>query len=237
MPRNMLLSLATVMVAALAATAVSTAAAAPGPSTGHPLSASAPLVLGHRGAAGYRPEHTAGGYELAAAMGADYIEPDLVPTKDGVLVDRHEPDISQTTDVASHPEFASRKTTKVIDGVTITGWFTTDFTLAELDTLRAIERLPDIRQHNTLYNGLWRVPTLQDDIDQLRALTAKYHRQIGIIPEIKHSTYFRSIGLPMEQRLLDVLGSNGLDHRGAPVIIQSFEVGIFSGCISTPGCH
>jgi glycerophosphoryl diester phosphodiesterase len=117
-----------------------------------------------------------------------------------VLVDRHEPEISQTTDVASRPEFADRKTTKVIDGVTETGWFTTDFTLAELKTLHAIERLPDIRQHNTLYDGLWRVPTFQDDIDQARELSLKYHRHVKLVPEIKHSTYFRSIGLPMEQR-------------------------------------
>jgi glycerophosphoryl diester phosphodiesterase len=186
---------------------------------------SEPLVLGHRGAAGYRPEHTADGYELAAAMGADYIEPDLVPTKDGVLVDRYEPEISQTTDVASHPEFANRKTTKVIDGVTTTGWFTTDFTLAELKTLHAVERLPDIRQHNTLYNGLDQVPTFQEDIDEARELSAKFHRRIGIVPEIKHSTYFASIGLPMEQRVLDVLRRNGLDNQGSKVIIQSFEVG------------
>jgi glycerophosphoryl diester phosphodiesterase len=217
-------TLTAVTVAALAATAVSTAAAAPSWSGGG-HHASTPLVLGHRGAAGYRPEHTAGGYGLAAAMGADYIEPDLVPTKDGVLVDRHEPEIGGTTDVASHPEFASRKTTKVIDGVTTTGWFTTDFTLAELKTLHAVERLPDIRQHNTMYNGLYQVPTFQDDIDQARALSAKYHRQINLVPEIKHSTYFGSIGLPMEQRVLDVLRRNGLDHRGSKVIIQSFEVG------------
>jgi glycerophosphoryl diester phosphodiesterase len=220
-------SIATLAVAALAATAVSTAvsaaAAVPGSSADH--RASVPLVLGHRGAAGYRPEHTAGGYDLAVAMGADYIEPDLVPTKDGVLVDRHEPEISQTTDVASHPEFANRKTTKVIDGVTTTGWFTTDFTLAELKTLHAIERLPGIRQHNTLYDGLWQVPTLQDDIDQARELSLKYHRHINLVPEIKHSTYPRSIGLPMEQRVLDVLRRNGLDNRGSGVIIQSFEVG------------
>jgi glycerophosphoryl diester phosphodiesterase len=208
---------------AIAATAVSTATAAPRSSGDH--SATVPLVLGHRGAAGYRPEHTAGGYDLAVAMGADYIEPDLVPTKDGVLVDRHEPEISQTTDVASHPEFADRKTTKVIDGVTTTGWFTTDFTLAELKTLHAIERLPAIRQHNTLYDGLWQVPTLQDDINQARELSLKYHRHVNLVPEIKHSTYFRSIGLPMEQRVLDVLRRNGLDHRGSGVIIQSFEVG------------
>jgi glycerophosphoryl diester phosphodiesterase len=223
-------SIATLAVAALAVTAVtiaataaSTATAAPGSPGGHRVSV--PLVLGHRGAAGYRPEHTAGGYDLAVAMGADYIEPDLVPTKDGVLVDRHEPEISQTTDVASHPEFADRKTTKVIDGVTTTGWFTTDFTLAELKTLHAIERLPAIRQHNTLYDGLWQVPTFQDDINQARALSLKYHRHVNLVPEIKHSTYFRSIGLPMEQRVLDVLRRNGLDNKGSGVIIQSFEVG------------
>jgi glycerophosphoryl diester phosphodiesterase len=228
LPRPTIRSLTTVAVSVIAATAVSTAAATPGSSgtsagTGHHVSE--PLVLGHRGAAGYRPEHTAGGYELAAAMGADYIEPDLVPTKDGVLVDRHEPEISQTTDVASHPEFANRKTTKVIDGVTTTGWFTTDFTLAELKTLHAVERLPDIRQHNTLYNGLDQVPTFQEDIDEARELSAKFHRRIGIVPEIKHSTYFASIGLPMEQRVLDVLRRNGLDNQGSKVIIQSFEVG------------
>ena len=224
--RPMIRSLATVAVAALAATAVSTAAAAPGSSgssDGHHVSG--PLVFGHRGAAGHRPEHTAGGYDLAAAMGADYIEPDLVPTKDGVLVDRHEPEIGGTTDVASHPEFANRKTVKVIDGVTTTGWFTTDFTLAELETLHAVERLPAIRQHNTMYDGLYQVPTFQDDIDQARALSAKYHRTINLVPEIKHSTYFASIGLPMEQRVLDVLRRNGLDHPGSKLIIQSFEVG------------
>jgi len=222
-------SVTTFAVAALAVAGVATgatalsSAAAPRSAGDHRLST--PLVLGHRGAAGYRPEHTAGGYELAVAMGADYIEPDLVPTKDGVLVDRHEPEISQTTDVASHPEFAGRKMTKTIDGVTMTGWFTTDFTLAELKTLHAIERLPAIRQHNTLYDGLWQVPTLQDDIDQARALSLKYHRHVNIVPEIKHSTYFRSIGLPMEQRLLDVLRRNGLNNQGSGVIIQSFEVG------------
>jgi len=221
-------SLAILAVAALSATAVSAAAAdstAAAPGSSGDRRASTPLVLGHRGAAGYRPEHTAGGYDLAVAMGADYIEPDLVPTKDGVLIDRHEPEISQTTDVASHPEFANRKTTKVIDGVTMTGWFTTDFTLAELKTLHAIERLPGIRQHNTLYDGLWQVPTLQDDIDQARELSLKYHRHVNLVPEIKHSTYFRSIGLPMEQRLLDVLRRNGLNNQGSGVIIQSFEVG------------
>ena len=200
-------------------TDTSASAASPGHRSGDPI------ILGHRGAAGYRPEHTSEGNELAAAFGADYFEPDLVPTKDGVLVDRHEPDISQTTDVASHPEFASRKRTVMIDGITTTGWFTFDFTLAELKTLRAIERLPDIRQHNTLYNGRDTVPTFQEDLDQRSALSREFHRTLGIVPEIKHSTFFASIGLPMEQRVLDVLRLNHFDHVGAPVIIQSFEVG------------
>ena len=197
------------------------------PSTHHP-SAHAPIVFGHRGAAGYRPEHTASGYRLAAQLGADFLEPDLVPTKDGYLVDRHEPDISQTTDVASHPEFASLRTTKTVDGVKTTGWFTTDFTLAQLETLRAVERIPDIRQHNTLYNGVDRIPTLQDDIRQFEALAKEYHRTIGIVPEIKHSTFFRF------DRVADgelassaVLHHYGLDgkHPALPTIIQSFEVG------------
>lgn len=187
----------------------------------------APVVFGHRGAAGYRPEHTASGYRLGAQLGADYLEPDLVPTKDGALVDRHEPEISQTTDVAAHPEFASRKRTVTIDGVATTGWFTFDFTLAELRTLRAVERIPEIRQRNTIYNGIDRIPTLQEDIDQVRALSKQDHRVIGIVPEIKHSTFFRSIGLPMEDRVLRVLRRNGLDgrHPTLPTLIQSFEVG------------
>ena len=193
----------------------------------HHPSAHAPIVFGHRGAAGYRPEHTASGYRLAAQLGADFLEPDLVPTKDGYLVDRHEPEISQTTDVAAHPEFASLKTTKIVDGVTTTGWFTTDFTLAQLETLRAVERIPAVRQHNTLYNGVDRIPTLQDDIRQFEALAKEYHRTIGIVPEIKHSTFFRSVGLPMEARVLRVLHQYGLDgkHPKLPTVIQSFEVG------------
>ncbi|MEP7021000.1 MAG: glycerophosphodiester phosphodiesterase [Pseudonocardiales bacterium] len=208
-----------------AATLITSASAAPAQSEHHRPASDAPLVFGHRGAAGYRPEHATAGYELAARMGADYIEPDLVPTKDGVLVDRHEPEISQTTDVASHPEFATRKTTKIVDGVSTTGWFTTDFTLAELKTLRAIERLPAIRQHNTLYNGKYQVPTLQEDIDLWKALAKKFNRHLGLVPEIKHSTFFRSLGLPMEQRVLDVLRRNGLEHADSGIVIQSFEVG------------
>jgi glycerophosphoryl diester phosphodiesterase len=184
-----------------------------------------PLVIGHRGAAGYRPEHTLAGYELAARMGADYIEPDLVSTKDGVLVARHENDISATTDVAQHPEFAGRRTTKTIDGVAITGWFTEDFTLAELKTLRAIERIPDIRQRNTIYNGRFQVPTFQEVIDLTKRLSKELDRPIGIYPETKHPTYFRSIGLPLEPGLVRALNKNGLNKRHAKVFVQSFEVG------------
>jgi glycerophosphoryl diester phosphodiesterase len=183
-----------------------------------------PIVIGHRGAAGYRPEHTVASYELAARMGADYVEPDLVSTKDHVLVARHEPEISGTTDVASHPEFAGRRTTKVIDGTPLTGWFTEDFTLAELRTLRAKERLPDVRQRNTIYNGRYRVPTFEEIIKLVGRLSKRLHRRIGIYPETKHPTYFRSIGLPLEPPLVATLRKYGLDHRDSPVFIQSFEV-------------
>jgi glycerophosphoryl diester phosphodiesterase len=178
-----------------------------------------PIVIGHRGASGYRPEHTLASYELAIEMGADYIEPDLVSTKDHVLVARHENDITATTNVADHVEFADRKTTKVIDGVSVTGWFTEDFTLAELKTLRAKERLPDVRPANTAFDGLYQIPTFQEVID----LAKRGH--VGIYPETKHPTYFRSIGLPLEGPLVEALEANGYRGRNAPVFIQSFEVG------------
>jgi glycerophosphoryl diester phosphodiesterase len=177
-----------------------------------------PLVIGHRGASGYRPEHTLASYRLAIDMGADYIEPDLVSTRDHVLVARHENNIAETTDVADHPEFADRETTKTIDGVEVTGWFTEDFTLAELRTLRARERLPDLRPTNTAFDGLYQVPTLQEVID-----LAKRHR-VGIYPETKHPTYFDSIGLSLEEPLVETLHANGYRGRNAPVFIQSFEV-------------
>jgi glycerophosphoryl diester phosphodiesterase len=182
-----------------------------------------PLVIAHRGASGYRPEHTLASYELGARMGADYVEPDVVATKDGVLVARHENEISATTDVASHPEFADRRTTKVIDGVSLTGWFTEDFTLAELKTLRAKERIPDVRQRNTIYDGRFEVPTLQEVIDLTRRLSRELDREIGIYPETKHPSYFRSIGLPLERPLVRVLRRNGLDRRRSKVFVQSFE--------------
>jgi glycerophosphoryl diester phosphodiesterase len=184
-----------------------------------------PLVIAHRGASGYRPEHTLAAYALGARMGADYIEPDLVSTKDGVLVARHENEISGTTDVADHPEFFSRRTTKVIDGASITGWFTEDFTLAELKTLRARERIPHLRQRNTIYNGRYEVPTLQEVIDLARRLSRELDRTIGIYPETKHPSYFRSIGLNLEDPLVRTLRRNDLDGRRAKVFVQSFEVG------------
>jgi len=182
------------------------------------------LVIGHRGAAGHRPEHTLASYELAARMGADFMEPDLVPTRDGVLVCRHEPEIGGTTDVAGRPEFAARRTTKVLDGVPVTGWFTEDFTLAELKTLRAVERLPQIRQHNTLYNGRYEVPTFEELLELRFRLSRELGRELGVYPETKHPTYFAAAGLPLEERLLAVLQRTGLNYPNAPVFVQSFEV-------------
>jgi glycerophosphoryl diester phosphodiesterase len=181
------------------------------------------IVVGHRGASGYRPEHTLASYALAARMGADYIEPDLVSTSDGVLVTRHENEIGGTTDVADHPEFAARRTTKTIDGNRLTGWFTEDFTLAELKTLRAKERIPDIRQHNTLYDGRYPIPTFQEVIDLAAALSDELGREIGLYPETKHPTYFGSIGLPLEPPLVRALRENDLDGADAKVFVQSFE--------------
>ncbi|PZS32149.1 MAG: glycerophosphodiester phosphodiesterase [Pseudonocardiales bacterium] len=182
------------------------------------------IVIGHRGAAGYRPEHTLASYELAARLGADFLEPDLVVTRDGVLVCRHEPEIGGTTDVASHPEFALRKTTKALDGVAITGWFTEDFTLAELKTLRAVERLPQVRQRDTLFNGRYEIPTFQELLDLRAQLSEELHRRLGVYPETKHPTYFRNAGLALEPRLLEILRRNRLNQPDAPVFVQSFEV-------------
>ncbi|ONI78204.1 glycerophosphodiester phosphodiesterase [Kribbella sp. ALI-6-A] len=182
------------------------------------------VVVGHRGASGYRPEHTLAAYELAARMGADFVEPDLVTTKDHVLVTRHEPEIGGTTDVAQHPEFANRKKTKSLDGVAVTGWFTEDFTLQELKTLRATERIPAVRQHNTVFNGRYQVPTLQEVIDLTKRLSRELNRPIGIYPETKHPTYFQRQGLALEPELVKVLNRNGLNQAGAKVYVQSFEV-------------
>ena len=182
-----------------------------------------PIVIGHRGASGYRPEHTLAAYRLAIRQGADYIEPDLVSTRDGVLVARHENEISGTTDVAEHPEFTDRKATKVIDGVATTGWFTEDFTLAELKTLRATERLPQVRPDNTEYDGRFEVPTLHEVLNLVRSESRRWGREIGIYPETKHPTYFDSIGLSLEEPLVAALRKYDLDDADDPVVIQSFE--------------
>ena len=182
-----------------------------------------PIVIAHRGASGERPEHTIAGYRLAIELGADYIEPDLVLTKDGVLVARHENEISETTDVANHPEFAPRKATKTIDGQKVTGWFTEDFTLAELKTLRARERLPKLR--STEYDGQFDIPTFEEILTLLAEVNKGRKTPVGVYPETKHPSYFVSIGLPHEAPLLAMLDRFGYRGRTAPVFIQSFEVG------------
>ena len=182
-----------------------------------------PIVIAHRGASGERPEHTLASYRLAIEQGADFIEPDLVLTKDGVLVARHENEISETTDVAAHPEFADRKTEKTIDGQKVEGWFTEDFTLAELKTLRARERLPKLR--STEYDGRFEIPTFEEILTLLAEVNKDRDRLVGVYPETKHPSYFVAIGLPHEAPLLAMLGRFGYRGRAAPVFIQSFEVG------------
>ncbi len=184
-----------------------------------------PLVVGHRGTAGYRPEHTLASYQLAINLGADYVEPDLVSTKDHVLVARHENYISETTDVATHPEFADRETTKVVDGVSLTGWFTEDFTLAELKTLRAKERIPTVRPDNAIYDGRYQVPTFQEVLELVKRESARTGRTIGIIPETKHPTYFDGLGLSLEEPTVALLHAYGYDDETDAAAIQSFEVG------------
>ncbi len=190
----------------------------------NPSLAPEPLVFAHRGASALRPEHTLAAYAEAAKDGADYIEPDLVPTKDGVLVVRHECNITDTTDVADHPEFASRKRTVTIDGVSQTGWFTIDFDLAELKTLRARERLPTIRPHNTRYNDHFDIPTFEEMIDFVAATASAQNKVFGIIPEIKNSTFFHSCGFNPEEIFLRTIAAHEYT-RQAPLEVQSFETG------------
>ena len=183
-----------------------------------------PVVIGHRGAPAYRPEHTIASYELAIDLGAELIEPDVVVSRDGVLVVRHESELSWSTDVSSRSEFADRRTTKLVEDGPCTGWFAEDFTLAELRTLRAKERLPQTRPANTAFDGLYLVPTLDEVIDLARHSISCQGAPIGVYPETKHPTYFDSIGLSLEEPLVAQLTSNGLDAADAPVIVQSFEV-------------
>jgi glycerophosphoryl diester phosphodiesterase len=179
-----------------------------------------PLVIGHRGASGYRPEHTRSAYELAITLGVDAIEPDIVATRDGVLVLRHENEISGTTDVAARPEFADRRTTKRIDGVSLTGWFTEDFTWAELRTLRAVERLPEVRQSSASFDGTEGILRLRDLLDILDAGAERTGREIAIVAEVKHPTYFSSIGLPLDGLIADELTAW---DDGARTIVECFE--------------
>ena len=193
---------------------------------------SSPLVIAHRGASGLRPEHTLASYDLAIAQGADVIEPDLVPTSDGVLVARHENEIGGTTDVAAHPAFAGRHTTKVIDGERVTGWFTEDFTLAELKTLRARERLPELRPANAAFDGRFEVPTLAEIIALAKRRSAELGQTIAIYPETKHPTYFASIGLGTDEPLVRQLHAAGWS---TPTIRCSSNRSRSRTCAASPG--
>jgi glycerophosphoryl diester phosphodiesterase len=182
-----------------------------------------PLVIAHRGASGYRPEHTLLAYELAARMGADYLEPDLVCTADGVLIARHEPQIGRTTDVAARPEFADRHAIKKIDGVTCRGWFAEDFTLAELKTLRAVERMPRLRRDNAAFDGLFEIPTFSEILELRHRLSQELGREIGVYPETKNPRYFAGLGRPLEPALVAALEGTGLNRPDGPVFVQSFD--------------
>ena len=196
---------------------------------------SRPFVIAHRGASGYVPEHTLAGYFIAIQQGADYVEPDLVISRDGALLARHENEIGGTTDVASHPEFAARKVTKKIDGESITGWFTEDFTIAELKTLRARERLPELRKANARYDGEFSIPTFDEVLDLVAAADAQRAAnartaglppppRIGVYPETKHPSYFARLGLHFDERMLEALNRHGYSKRNDPICLQSFEV-------------
>lgn len=201
------------------------------------VKAKIPVVIAHRGASGERPEHTAPAYSLAIAQGADFIEPDLVITRDGALVARHENEIGGTTDVAAHPEFAARQATRVIDGETVTGWFTEDFTLAELKTLRCRERLPELRPASAAFDGQAQILTFQEVVDLARTEGARVGRRIGVYPEMKHPAWFASLGLPFEGRMAAALKTAGLEGRDAPCFVQCFEVGplkTLRGLVGTP---
>ncbi|MFJ2559973.1 MULTISPECIES: glycerophosphodiester phosphodiesterase [unclassified Streptomyces] len=182
-----------------------------------------PTIVGHRGASGYRPEHTLGSYQHALDLGAHVIEQDLVPTKDGHLVCRHENDITATTDVADHLEFADRKATKSVDGVSLTGWFTEDFTLAELKTLRAKERIPGVRQHNTLYDGRWTIPTFEEVLRWADEQGRRLGRTVWLYTETKHPTYFRGLGLGLEEPFAKLLRKYRRDRADSAIFLQSFE--------------
>jgi glycerophosphoryl diester phosphodiesterase len=207
-----------------ASAAAAALAALPAPAADRQGFRKHPLIIAHRGASGERPESTLLAFRQAIAEGADFIEPDLEMTKDGHMVVRHENEISQTTDVASRPEFAARKTTKSVQGQSVTGWFTEDFTLAELKTIRCRERLPQLRPGSARFDGQEEIPTYQQVIDLAKSESARLKRPIGTYPELKHASHFAGLGLPMEGRLADMLKKNGLDSPTAPVFVQCFDV-------------
>jgi glycerophosphoryl diester phosphodiesterase len=182
-----------------------------------------PLVIGHRGACGYRPEHSRSAYDLALAMGADAVEPDVVVTRDGVLVVRHENEIGGTTDVSRHPEFADRRTTKVVDGETLSGWFTEDFTWEELATLRCRERLPQLRQTSATFDDRQPILRLVDVLDLVRAASLEQGREIGVVVEIKHATYFAARGFDLAALVAADLTATGWADGDLPLVIESFE--------------
>lgn len=187
----------------------------------------APLVIGHRGAPGYRPEHTRAAYDLAFQLGADAVEPDIVATRDGVLVLRHENEISGTTNVADHPEFASRRTIKEVDGVPLTGWFTEDFTWHELSTLRARERIPHLRQASATFNDRYPLLRLADLLEMLDAGSESAGRALGLVAELKHATYFDAAGLPLDELFAAELAEAGWNDRPG-LVVESFERTVLS---------
>jgi len=189
------------------------------------LPAATPLIIAHRGASGERPEHTRAAYDLAIDQGANFIEPDLVMSRDGALVVRHENEIGGTTDVADRPEFADRRASRAIDGLAVEGWFTEDFTLAELKTLRARERLPALRPANTAFDGREPILTFDEVLEIAREGSARTGRVIGVAPELKHPSYFAAAGLPMEDTFVAALERQGLTGADAAVLVQCFEVG------------
>ena len=208
---------AVALVAFFIAGSAASAQGSPAPAA---LDGARPLVIAHRGASGMLPEHTLEAYRLAIAMGADFIEPDLVSTGDGVLIARHEPMLSGTTDVADRPEFASRRTTRKVDGQDVTDWFASDFTLPEIKTLRARQAMPE---RDRSHDGRYLVPTLAEVIALARDESARLGRTVGIYPETKHPLFHSAIGLALEDKLLDALRQVGWTAKDSPVIIQSFE--------------
>ncbi|MEF2976197.1 glycerophosphodiester phosphodiesterase family protein [Subtercola sp. YIM 133946] len=182
-----------------------------------------PVIIGHRGASGYRPEHSRAAYELAFELGADDVEPDVVVTRDGVLVLRHENEISGTTDVAGHPQFASRRTSKTIDGVELTGWFTEDFTWAELQTLRCVERLPGLRPESATFDGLFGILRLADLFALVDEAQDALQRRLGIVAELKHAAYFARLGLPLAELFAAEVRAAGWNTGDGRLMVESFE--------------